>query len=129
MIHSRKTVVAGIFLLTVLFTQASFAEISCLGEPESSVKLASVKLWRGIVNTATGWGELIRQPIVMTAEDGLVGIPTGIINGIFMTFVRTGAGIIEVVTFPLPLEYEGGYDSIMNPDYVWQCVHCVPCAD
>ena len=120
MIHSRRTALAGIFLLSVLFTQASFADDTKMGAPESSIKLASVKLWRGAVNTVTGWGELFRQPIIMTQEDGLVGVPTGIINGVFMTFVRTGLGIVDVVTFPLPLDDKDGYASLMNPDYVWQ---------
>lgn len=120
MIRSRKMVVTGLFLLTVLLAQVSFAEQTKMGDPEYSVKPVSVKLWRGIVNTLTGWGELFRQPIVMTQEDGLVGVPTGILNGVFMTIVRTGAGVVEIVTFPLPLNEELGYDSLMNPDYVWQ---------
>jgi putative exosortase-associated protein (TIGR04073 family) len=118
--YSRKMIIAGISLLAVLAVQTSSAEQTKLGNPEYSVKPASVKLWRGIVNTLTGWGELIRQPIVLTKEDGAVGIPTGIINGVFMTIVRTGAGIVEIVTFPMPLEEDLGYESLMNPDYVWQ---------
>lgn len=117
---SRKTIIAGIFLLTILSAQVSSAKQTQMGDPEYSVKPASVKLWRGFVNTFTGWGELIRQPIIMTQEDGIVGVPTGLINGVFMTIVRTGAGIIEVVTFPMPLDDGLGYDSLMNPDYVWQ---------
>lgn len=120
MIHSRKEIVTGIFILTIFLAQASFAEKTRLGDPEFSIKPASVKLWRGIVNTLTGWGELIRQPIILTKEDGAVGVPTGIINGVFMTLVRTGAGIVEVATFPLPLDDTNGYASLMNPDYVWQ---------
>ena len=118
--HSRKMIVTAICFLTVLSTQASFAEKTVMGDPEYSVKPASVKLWRGVVNTLTGWGELFRQPIIMTQEDGIVGVPTGIINGVFMTLVRTGAGIVEIVTFPIPLDEDLGYDSLMNPDYVWQ---------
>ena len=119
MVRSRKTIVIGIFLLTALLSQMSFAATQ-MGDPEYSIKPASVKLWRGISNVFTGWGELIRQPILLNQEDGAVGIPTGIINGIFMTVVRTGAGVVEIVTFPVPLTEEVGYDSLMNPDYVWK---------
>ncbi len=120
MIHSRKTI-TGIFLLAVLFAHTSSAtEQTQLGAPASFVKPASVKLWRGAVNVLTGWGELIRQPVLLTQEDGAIGIPTGIINGIFMTVVRTGVGVFDVVTFPLPLDYEDGYESLINPEYVWQ---------
>jgi putative exosortase-associated protein (TIGR04073 family) len=118
--HSRKMVVTGLFFLTVLLAQASFAEKTIMGDPEYGTKAASTKLWRGIVNTALGWGEIIRQPIVCTIDDGAVGVPVGLINGVFMSLVRTGAGIIEIVTFPMPLDSEIGYDSLMNPDYVWQ---------
>jgi putative exosortase-associated protein (TIGR04073 family) len=119
MTRSRKVLTLGIIILTALIAQAAHAD-SVLGDPEYSTKPASMKLWRGVVNTATGWCELIRQPIVCTMEDGIVGVPVGIINGVVMTVVRTGAGIIEAVTFPVPLEEGVGYDSLMNPDYVWQ---------
>lgn len=120
MTHSRKTMFAGALILTLLLARASFAQQTALGEPESTIKLASVKLWRGIVNTATGVGEIIRQPIVCTAEDGGAAFPVGIINGVIMSFVRTGAGILEVVTFPWALDGTIGFDSLLNPDYVWQ---------
>jgi putative exosortase-associated protein (TIGR04073 family) len=120
MARSRKMMVASAVLLTVLFSQVSLADQSVMGDPEHGTKCASTKLWRGVVNTCTGLGELIRQPIVCTMDDGLVGVPVGLINGVFMSLVRTGAGIIEIVTFPMPLDEELGYDSLMNPDYVWQ---------
>ncbi|HNX53047.1 MAG TPA: exosortase system-associated protein, TIGR04073 family [Pontiellaceae bacterium] len=120
MIRSRKVLVAGIFLLAVLSSQVSFAAKSCMGDPESCTKLASNKLWRGVVNTFTGVGEIIRQPIVCTKTDGAVGIPVGLVNGVFMSFVRTGVGIVDVVTFPVPFNDDIGYNSLLNPAYVWQ---------
>ncbi len=122
MIRSRKVVVVGIFLLTLVLAQGSFADTSVAGDPEHGVKSASTKLWRGAVNTFTGLGEVIRQPIVCTIEDGPVGIPVGLINGFLMSFVRTGAGLFEAFTFPIPFDDEIGYDSIITPDYVWQKV-------
>jgi len=110
----------GIILLMVLFSQASFAEKACMGDPESATKPASTKLWRGFVNTITGIGEIIRQPVLNTKADGAIGLPVGIINGVVMSVARTGVGIFEVVTFPVPYDDEIGYDSILNPDYVWQ---------
>ena len=120
MTHSRKSIIVCIALLTVLFAQATFADAKVMGDPEDPVRLASHKLWRGFINTVTGFCEILRQPIVCTMDDGIVGVPVGLVNGVFMSFIRTGAGIIEVITFPVPLTYEVGYDSIMNPDYVWQ---------
>ena len=120
MTHLRKTRAAGALILTLLLAQASFAEQTLLGEPESTVKLASEKLWRGVVNTASGLGELIRQPILCTQEEGAAGLPVGLFNGVFMSVVRTGAGLLEVATFPWILDESKGYGSLLNPEYVWQ---------
>lgn len=120
MTYSRSATAVSAFILTVLFAQASFAAQPALGEPESTVKLASEKFCRGIVNTATGVGEILRQPIVCTMEEGVAGVPVGLVNGVFMAIVRTGVGILEVVTFPVALDEKVGFDSPMNPDYVWQ---------
>lgn len=117
---SRKTKVVGIFLLTILIAQASFAANPVMGDPEHGVKSASTKLWRGVINFITAPGEIIRQPIVCTMDDGPVGIPVGLVNGVFMTLVRAGSGVIDVVTFPVPLDETIGYDSLLDPDYVWQ---------
>lgn len=120
MTHSHRMMAVGTCILTIALSQVAFAGQVQVGEPESSVKLASAKLWRGIVNTATGVGEVIRQPIVCTMEDGGSGVPVGLINGVLMSLVRVGAGLVEVVTFPWALDDKTGYDSLMNPDYVWQ---------
>ena len=120
MTSSRKALFAGALTLALLLAQTSLAEQTQLGAPESNIKRASMKMWRGIVNTATGIGELIRQPIVCTKEDGAVGVPVGLINGVIMSVVRTSAGILEVFTFPWALDDTTGYDSLLNPDYVWQ---------
>ena len=117
---SRRTMVAGACMLAILIAHASFAGQPPLGEPEASVKFASVKVWRGLANTVTGIGEMIRQPILCTREDGWSGFPVGLINGVFMSFVRVGAGIVDVVTFPIILDEKIGYGSMLNPDYVWQ---------
>lgn len=120
MILSRKNLAAGGLILALLLAQASFAQQPLAGEPESSVMLASEKLWRGVVNTFTGVGELIRQPAVCTRENGAAGVPVGIINGVLMSVVRTGAGLLDVVTFPVALDETLGFQSTLNPTYVWQ---------
>ena len=115
-----RKMLTGIVLLVVLFSQAAFADKVVKGDPETQTMPASTKLWRGIVNTFTGVGEIIRQPVLEVKNEGWWHLPDGIINGVVMTFVRTGAGIGEVVTFPVPFDEEIGYNSILNPDYVWQ---------
>lgn len=115
-----RKMITGIALLMILFAQASFAGDVVMGDPEGYTKPACNKLWRGFVNTFTGIGEIVRQPIICTKTDGPVGVPVGIINGVVMSFVRTGSGIVEMITFPIPFDEKIGYESLINPDYVWQ---------
>lgn len=116
---ARKTMLTGIVLLTILLSQAVFADDSLV--KDCSTRPASNKLWRGFVNSLTGIGEIIRQPIVHTQKDGVLpGLPVGIINGVVMSFVRTGVGVAEVFTFPVPFDEDIGYGSVLNPAYVWQ---------
>jgi putative exosortase-associated protein (TIGR04073 family) len=81
----------GVVSLTALFTAG------CAG-PEQ-------KLGRGIGNTfeiARG-GELrrsVEQTAVLDSPD--VGYTTGFIRGIDRSLARTGIGIYEIATFPLP---------------------------
>lgn len=120
MTHPWIKKASATFIFAILFAHVSFAQEPVMGEPESFVKQASEKLLRGIVNTVTGVGEVIRQPIVCTCEDGAVGVPVGIINGLFMAVVRTGSGLLEVASFPIPLDDSLGFRSPLNPAYVWQ---------
>jgi putative exosortase-associated protein (TIGR04073 family) len=115
-----RKILTGIVLLIVLTSQASFAEKVTMGDPESATKPASTKLWRGFVNSITGIGEIIRQPVLCVKNDDAIGLPIGIVNGVVMAVTRTAAGIFEVVTFPVPYDEEIGYGSILNPEYVWQ---------
>lgn len=120
MTHFRRIQAAGTLILALFLARAACAEQPLSGEPESTVRLASEKLFRGIVNTATGVGEIIRQPIVCVSDEGAVGLPVGIINGVFMSFLRTGVGLLEVASFPLPLSDSLEFRCPLNPTYVWQ---------
>ena len=61
---------------------------------------AVATLGRGIANTLLGWTELIRQP-AQEAKDG-GNVLTGIGKGFGQGFMRTFAGIGEVLTFWTP---------------------------
>ena len=96
------TVALGVFLLAVA---PCFAE-SCFD-----------KLGRGLINGATGWCEYPKQ-IVETSreENAAVGLTWGQVKGVGMGIARTGAGIYDTVTFPVP-----PYDEpIMEPEYVFE---------
>jgi putative exosortase-associated protein (TIGR04073 family) len=85
-----------LYLAGLLGSVALFA-VGCAGPEE--------KLGRGIANSQ----EIIRLSEFQRAEEqsGLyygtdVGITTGIVQGFDKTIARTGIGLYEIVTFPIP---------------------------
>jgi len=68
------------------------------------------KLGRGISNTLeiTRFGEM-RRSIEQTAvfESPSAGYTVGMVQGLDKTLARTGVGIFEVVTFPIPMPGSG----------------------
>jgi len=91
--------------LTILFTSG------CAG-PEK-------KLGRGISNTLeiTRFGEM-RRNIEQTSifESPSAGYTAGAMHGLDKTLARTGVGIFEVFTFPIPMP-KVGYDPLF-PHYL-----------
>ncbi len=76
------------------------------------------KLGRGVANTLTGWVEIPKNIYSTSVEDNAFsGLTLGLAKGIGMTFVRTGTGIYEVVTFPAPLPED--YKPVLEPEYVF----------
>ena len=94
--------VAGtLFLTSVCFAQDPFT-----------------KLGRGVANTLTGWVEVPKN-IYNTSvqENAFVGAMLGLARGVGMAIVRTGAGLLEVVSFPFPAPED--YKPILEPEYVF----------
>lgn len=85
---------------------------------EGVTTLMGKKLFRGLTNVATGWGEIPRQLVLTTKNEGLLGVPLGFFKGIMMTAVRTAAGAVEVALFLAPTP--GYYDPILSPGLVWE---------
>lgn len=74
------------------------------------------KLGRGINNMTefARLGELRRSMEQSAIFDtpGYGGVTTGIIHGFDRSFARTGVGLYEVLTFPIPNNFYGNYDPI-----------------
>ena len=79
---------------------------------------AATKLGRGAVNTVTGWVE-IPKCIHETAQDSgaVAGMTWGLLRGLGHGFIRTVAGVYELVTFPFPAPPD--YEPVMEPEYVF----------
>jgi putative exosortase-associated protein (TIGR04073 family) len=90
--------------------------VGCAGPEE--------KLGRGLVNTAefARMGEIRRswEQSTVFNEPGTGGTVTGIIHGIDQSVARTGVGLYEVLTFPIPngTDYRqiGHYGDPVYPD-------------
>ena len=80
-------------------------------------RLATSKLFRGIVNLTTGWLEIPKQTVNTSQDKGLgQGLTWGFAKGIGWAVGRTLAGAYEIVTFPFPIPEN--YQPVMQPEYV-----------
>ena len=78
------------------------------------------KLQRGAVNIVTSPVEIAREIHLTTNEKNLLaGWTVGLLKGFGQGFVRLGAGVIDLVTFPfnIPDSQKG---PLIDPEYVWQ---------
>lgn len=81
------------------------------------------KMGRGVVNVLTGWIELPKQVHQGTQEHNpVLGVGSGLLNGIRLTIVRSSVGIYEALTFPLPYPkgYASPYEQMELNDYAWE---------
>ena len=81
------------------------------------------KAGRGVVNVLTGWIELPKQIHLGAQEDNPVsGLAWGLLKGFGLSVVRTGLGVYEAVTFPVPYPkaYASPYDQMELTDYAWE---------
>jgi len=96
-----------------------------LGLPSPSVWAQDPihKMGRGVVNVLTGWIELPKQLHLGIQEDNPVaGLSWGLVKGAGLTVLRSGVGIYEAVTFPLPYpkDFASPYDQMELSDYAWE---------
>jgi len=76
------------------------------------------KLGRGMTNIVTGCLELGNSIEMEIDQGGLYkGVSFGIIKGLTRMVARVGAGVYEVVTFPI--EYPANYKPLIEPEFVF----------
>jgi putative exosortase-associated protein (TIGR04073 family) len=81
------------------------------------------KMGRGLVNLLTGWIELPKQIHLGSRDDNpVVGLGRGLLKGAGLTILRSGVGIYESLTFPLPYPqgFASPYEGMELPDYAWE---------
>ena len=76
------------------------------------------KLGRGLANAAAGSLEIPVTIYGMHQDQGPVAAMSwGLLIGLGRTITRTVVGVVEIVTFPVPLP-RVGYEPIMQPEFL-----------
>jgi len=86
------------------------------------------KLGRGFSNVIFGVCEVGIQPVKMNQTEGGIAASTfGLLKGVFYFLTRVVVGVVEIVTFPVPLPgantkgYEStwGYGPLLQPEWIF----------
>ena len=76
------------------------------------------KLNRGLTNIVTGWFEIPKNMSAASAKHDFVSaFFIGLPKGLWMTVVRTGAGVYDTVTFPIPFPKD--YKPVLEPEFIF----------
>jgi len=111
----KKFFIAALTLCVIFVIFMNVAS-PCFAQGDVIEKMGK-KLGRGIVNVATGWIELPKNIYDTSVESNpFIGITFGMIKGVGMTVIRTGAGVYDVATFLLPIP--GDYVPVLEPEFV-----------
>jgi len=124
-----------VLLLLVLFTLNVMPQASAEETAQSKgqwILLPVMKLSRGIANVAFSPLELpMKWWDVGNEMGGIAGITYGTLKGVCFIIARIGVGVVDIVTFPVPLPncpedpsgYGPGYGPILTPAWVVDIDH------
>ena len=122
-----KSVVASVILAVMMIG------VSVQAAPDDPWGMKPVeKLGRGIANVAVGPLEILIRGWDVTQElGGIAGITYGPLKGVAYCIAREVVGVIDIVTFPVPLPdcpedpegFGAGYGPIMRPAWVVDIEH------
>lgn len=107
----------GAFLLVLTLVVPAMAAAGTEPQPRYGWE---DKLKRGSLNILTSPVEIARQIQLTTEEDHMLkGWTLGLVTGFGYGFMRFGAGVIDLFTFPFnfPDEDKG---PLIEPEYVWE---------
>jgi putative exosortase-associated protein (TIGR04073 family) len=77
------------------------------------------KLGRGLANMASAPFELLRESYLTGSKDGgLAGMTVGLVRGIGSVIIREGAGIVEVLTFYMPVPVPD-FQPMVKPEFIF----------
>ena len=109
----RSTMMGAALAALILLGSAA----SAYAEPMDAGD-AFTKFTRGAINTVTGWVEVPKRVQETSQQSGAAaGFTWGLLRGLGYGFIRTAAGLYELVTFPFPAP--PGYVSVIEPEFVF----------
>ena len=112
----RALVVCSFFCMVLGFSGTVTAQ-----ETERSdmiIQRMAVKLTRGVTNVGTSVAELPKQVYLTVKSGEKAAFVIGPLKGLGMTLYRAFTGTVETVFFLVP--QPGYYDSMIDPEFVWQ---------
>jgi putative exosortase-associated protein (TIGR04073 family) len=87
------------------------------------------KLGRGVSNVLFGVCEVLIQPYkVNQTEGGIAAVSYGLFKGIFYFLAREVVGVVDIITFPMPLpgasalkfdKSAWGYGPLIEPEWIF----------
>lgn len=99
----------------MMFVLVAYSSTPCLAESASYGEKVGLKFGSGYTNMVLGLAEIPKNAIITTNQtNALFGITGGIFKGILHGVGRTLAGVVDLLTFPIPT------DPIPRPPFVWQ---------
>ena len=88
-------------------------------DPPSNSYGPTRKLGRGISNLLFGWSEFPHEIAkVNDVEGNSAAAGYGVVRGVGRSVMRMGAGIFEIITFPVPV-VRGSYYPVLDDETHW----------
>lgn len=114
----NKKIISLFIVFSFLFTGFSYGNI--LEKFEEPKYTWGDKLKRGALNIVSSPVEIARQIQITSSEQSLLaGWTIGLISGFGQGFIRFGAGVIDLFTFPF--NFPNSHKApLVEPKYVWE---------
>lgn len=111
---TKKSTFNKAALSCVLLTASLTVSADNTGNQQSYGAQVLDKAAHGLANISTGWLELPKNIYNTSRETNILyGFIGGTGMGVFRTVGRTGVGVFDLITAPIPT------DSLVRPGYVW----------
>ncbi|HEV3410448.1 MAG TPA: exosortase system-associated protein, TIGR04073 family, partial [Chthoniobacterales bacterium] len=108
------------FLAAVLLTALASLARADIHDPPSNNQGPTRKLGRGISNLLFGWSELPHEVSRVNEKEGNSAAGGfGVVRGVGRSVLRVGAGIFEILTFPVPVA-RGTYFPLLPDETHWK---------